>query len=268
MEGSFANQLGYLYRIWQLRYFWLSLTRKELVQRYKGSFLGIGWCLLRPLAMTCIFCLVFGKLFNYPLRDYAPHLLIGMTTWQFFTEALLKGSHSFSQCIAYIRQQPVPLAIFPLTTVLGSIFHYIVGLAMALGVTLYFQGFVNPLAVLYLIPALLLLFLLGWFLATVSGVMHSHFPDTNHLLEIGLQVLFYLTPILYRPDSFGNQGGFVTLVQWNPLTSILALIRTPLIEGIPPSMHHIQVCLLLVTVVGLGAVLLLRKLERTLIFWI
>lgn len=268
MERSFAYQLDYLHRIWQLRYFWLSLTRKDLIHRYKRSFLGIGWCLLRPLAMTAIFCIVFGNLFNYPLEAYAPHLLIGMTTWQFLTEVILKGAHSYSHCSAYIRQQPIPLAIFPLTTALSSIFHYTIALAMAVAVTLYYQGNVSPMAVLYLIPALALLFMLGWFLAIVSGVMQSHFPDTNHLLEIGMQVLFYLTPILYRPENFESRAWFATLVRWNPVTSILAMVRMPLLEGVPPSIHHIQVCLILVAFVGFCAIFLMRKLEKTLIYWI
>ncbi len=268
METSFLIRLDSLQRIWHLRHFWFAMARKDLVQRYKGSFLGIGWSLLRPLAMTCIFCTVFGGLFNYPIHIYAPYLLVGTTTWQFFTESLLKGSHSFAQCSTYLRQQPVPLAIFPLVTVLGSIFHFAVALLMAVGVIIFFQGSVHPWAIVYLIPSLLMLFVLAWCLAIVSGVMHSLFPDTNHLLEIALQLLFYLTPILYRPDSFENQPGFSALIRWNPLSAILAMIRMPLIEGMPPSMNDLQICLCLVTVVGSIAVLLMRKFERDLIFWI
>lgn len=268
MESLLTDRLSYLLRIWQLRYFWSSLVVKDLNNRYKRSFLGIGWSMLRPLAMTCIFCVVFGKLFNYPLEDYAPFLLISMTTWQFFTESLLHGSFAFARCSAYIRQQPVPLAIFPLTTVLGSAFHSLVALVMAMGVTLYFKGTLDPFALLYLIPGLCVVFFLGWFLAIISGVVYTHFPDTNHLLEIGLQILFYLTPILYRPESFGNRAWLSLLVEWNPLTSIMALIRTPILEGSPPSAHHIGVSILLLLLAGAFAAFLLRKLERTLIFWL
>jgi lipopolysaccharide transport system permease protein len=268
MEGLLTDRLVYLHRIWQLRYFWSSLVVKDLNNRYKRSFLGIGWSMLRPLAMTCIFCVVFGSLFHYPLEDYAPYLLISMTIWQFFTESLLQGSHSFARCSAYIRQQQVPLAIFPLTTVLGSAFHSLIALVMAVTVTVYFQGVIHPLGLVYLIPGLLLVFLLGWFLAIISGVVYTHFPDTNHLLEIGLQMLFYATPILYRPERFGSGAWLTRMVEWNPLTSVMALIRTPLIDGTAPSLQHIQVSLVLLAAVGACAVLLLRKLEKTLIFWI
>jgi lipopolysaccharide transport system permease protein len=268
MDGFLATRLDYLYRIWALRYFWFSLVKNDLDKRYKRSFFGIGWSLLRPLSMTFIFCVVFGKLFNIPMEEYAPFLLIGMTTWQFFTESLIQGSYSFTLGAAYIRQQHVPLAIFPLRTILGSGFHSLIALAMALLVALFFKGSLDPLALLTLIPAVVLLFVLCWSLAIVSGVMYTHFPDTSHLLEILLQILFYVTPILYRPDTIAERSRLALLVEWNPITSLLALIRVPVLEGTAPALHHVQVSLLFTAVVATIAVWLLRRLERTLIFWI
>lgn len=268
MEGFFASRLDYLARIWTLRYFWFSLVRNDLSNRYKRSFLGIFWSLVRPLAMTFILCMVFAKLFNLEVAEYAPFLLLGMLTWQFFTESLLQGCHSFGLGSAYIRQQSVPLAIFPLRTVLGSGFHALVALGMALVVTWYFRGSLDPLALFYLIPAVFYLFVLGWFLAILSGIMHTHFPDTNHLLEISLQILFYMTPILYQPSSIQNRTKMIMVIEWNPLTSVLALIRTPILEGTAPAMHHVLISLLFLAVLASLGLVLLRKLERTLIFWI
>ena len=269
MEGFVAVRASYLLRIWELRYFWFSLVRNDLDNRYKRSFFGIGWSLLKPLAMTAVLCIVFGRLFDVAIEDYAPHLLIGMTTWQFFTEALLRGCNSFVLGRPYLRQHQVPLAIFPLRTVLGAGFHFLVALGLGLVITLYFRGFLEPAALLSLIPALLIIFFLGWFLAILSGVICTHFPDTNHLLEIGLQILFYVTPILYQPEVIANRGGkLAMLVEWNPITSLLALIRTPILNGAFPAVQHISISLLFLAVVGILAAALLRKMERTLIFWI
>src|SRR5476651_1570419 len=128
MDRLVARKADYLIRIWELRYFWCSLVRNDLDNRYKRSFLGIGWSLIRPLAMTAIFCMVFGNLFDLAIEDYAPHLLIGMTIWQFFSESLLQGCNSFVRGATYIRQQRIPLAIFPLRTVLGAGLHFLIAL--------------------------------------------------------------------------------------------------------------------------------------------
>ena len=268
MDGFASARLSYLIRIWELRYFWLSLVRNDLDNRYKRSFFGIGWSLLKPLAMTTVLCVVFGKLFNVAVEDYAPYLLIGMTTWQFFTESLLLGCNSLSLGSAYIRQQQVPLAIFPLRTVLAAGFHFLVALSLAILTTLYFKGGLDPVALLAILPALVVLFLIGWSIAIISGVIYTHFPDTNQLLEIGLQVLFYVTPILYRPEFASRGGRLAKLVEWNPITSLLTLIRAPILDGALPPMQNIVISLCFLAGVGCLAIVLLRKMERTLVFWI
>ena len=268
MNGIVAARFDYLTRIWALRYFWFSLVLNDVKSRYKRSFLGIGWSLIRPLAMTILFCIVFGQLFNLEVAEYAPHLLIGMTIWQFFTESLNLGCQSLTGGSTYLRQQVVPLAIFPLRTVLGSTFHLLIALALAIGVTLLFRRTFDPLILLHLIPALLLLFLLGWSLAILAGIMQTHFPDTQHILEIGLQFLFYLTPIVYKPESLASRTNLAWLVDLNPMTSLLALFRTPIMEGTPPSLQHVGISVAVLVVVGASAILALRKLERNLIFWL
>ena len=268
MTGTLGDRFVYFQRIWELRYFWFSLVRNDLNNRYKRSFLGIGWSLLKPLSMTAVYCVVFAKLLNVPVAEYAPFVLLGMTTWQFFTECLLQGAFSFSLGSAYIRQQQVPLAIFPLRTAIGSGFHSLVALAVGLAVTLFFTGSLQPLGLLYLIPAMLVLFVFGWSLAIVSGVMYTHFPDTRHLLEVVLQILFYMTPIVLRPASIPERSRLTLLLEWNPMASVLSLVRTPILEGTAPPLHHVQISLIVVAVVTVVAIMLLRKLERNLIFWI
>lgn len=268
MAELLGGRLEYFQRIWDMRYFWFALVRNDLNNRYKRSFLGIGWSLLKPLSMTAVYCVVFAKVFNVTVADYAPFLLLGMTTWQFFNECLLQGAYSFSLGSAYIRQTQIPLAIFPLRSVLGAGFHALIALAVGMAATLVFTGSLNAAALLYLIPAMLVLFVFGWSLAIVSGVLYTHFPDTRHLLEVALQILFYVTPILYRPENMPGRSRITLMLEWNPMTSILALVRTPILDGTAPALEHVQVSLVFVTVVALMAITLLRKLERTMVFWI
>lgn len=260
--------LNYLRRMWQLRYFWLSLVANDLRIRYRRSFLGIGWSLARPLGMTLVFCLVFGQLFHLPVAEYAPFVLVGMTVWQYFSESLRHGCICFCQAAAYIRQQPLPLAIFPLRTVLGTGFHGLVALGLALAAVAWFRGLPPAPLLASLLPAVVLLFLLGWFLATLCGILHTHFHDTQHLLDIGLQVLFYLTPVLYPRRDLVERMHWGWLIECNPLTAFLELIRAPLLDGVPPQPHHWQVAVGCVLLAGMTAWMALRRWERTLVFWI
>ena len=270
MTADSPLQFDYLRRIWALRHFWISLVTNDIRSRYRRSLLGVGWSLLRPLGMTTIFCVVFGTLFNQDIATYAPYVLISMTTWQFLMESLTSGCHCFASGSAYIRQQQIPHAIFPLRTILAGGFHFLVAFTLGIVVTAYFQG-IPSIAHLALLPfAIMMLLALSWSLAIIAGVAQTYFPDTSHLLEIGMQILFYLTPIMYRSNSpaFSTRGRLSLVFAWNPIQSILELFRQPLLNGEWPSAFSIGMSLAFTGIAAAIACCLLRRLERTLVFWL
>lgn len=258
----------YLGKMWQLRYFLLSQVKLDLRIRYRGSYLGIFWSLIRPIAMTGILCLVFWKVFHCNMEDYAPFLFTGLTIWQFIVEATTQGCGTFVQGGRFIRQQPLPLAIFPLRTVLGSSFHSAISLSLAILVTWYCKGFAN-LSVLWILPLLLLmLFVFCWSTATIMGLVNAYFPDTQHMLEIFFQLSFYLTPVIYPPAAIRGRERFTWLIDLNPLTHLLEAIRLPILEGRLPPGYSLLIMSGLVAGTFLLALLVMKKLQRSLVFWL
>jgi len=268
MEETTALSAAYYQRMWKLRWFWFSMVRNDLDQRYRHSVLGVGWSLVKPLGLTLVFCLVFARMFDIPLADYAPYVLVGLTLWHFITENVTLGSRSFTTGAAYIRQAAVPLAIFPLRTTLGSAFHMIVALSLGIVVTWYLKDFSNLAALPAIVPGLLILFILGWSMSTVCGLLQTHFPDTIYVLELVMQFTFFLTPIIYRPHNLQNHAHLSWVVDCNPFWSVMELIRQPVLFGAAPSLYNVAVSLGFVTFMAALALLCLRRLERTLVFWI
>ena len=195
-----ARVTGYFSEIWRLRHFWLALVRIDLQKRYRRSIIGIGWSLLQPIAMTVVLCVVFSQIFGIPIHDFAPLLLSGLTFWGFITAVVMQGCQCFFQGESYIRQHPAPLAIYPLRTTLGAGFHFLLGLGIAVVCVWCMNGFGNLPALLSLVPTLALLFVVGWSLAICMGVANVLFQDSQHLIEVAMQIMFYLTPIIYRRD--------------------------------------------------------------------
>jgi len=299
-----AGKANYLARLWELRHFWYLLVRFDLRNRYKGSYLGIGWSLAKPFGMTAVLCLVFGKLFQKSYIEFAPFLLVGMTVWQFITESVMNGCHSFSASKSFLFQRRIPLAALPLRTVLACTFHSVMALTLAVVITLLARSIApvpsepssiaaghpapallteaptqaaQPATVkpapqlwplIFLLPAFVLLFLFGWFLATIMSMATAHFPDARHLAEIGLQVLFYLTPIMYPPSLLEGRGRLTWFIELNPLTYLLNLFRVPILDGIPPTANDFLITMGLVAGLGFIVSVGLRRLERTMIFWI
>jgi len=225
---------AYLKGIWQCRYFWMSLVKIDLRARYRRSILGLGWSLLHPIAMTIILCAVFAKIImpdGDPL-SFGPFLLAGLATWSFFMACTMQGCQCFFQGESYIRQYPAPMAIYPLRAALGAMIHFFIAMGVVLLAAFVFKG-VTPerlLALVWLIPALLLLFIFGWSLAVLTGLSTVYFQDTQHLCEVGFQGLMYLTPVIYPPELL-EQRGLNWLVDYNPFAALLDLVRSPVLDG-------------------------------------
>jgi ABC-type polysaccharide/polyol phosphate export permease len=258
---------AYVGELWRLRHFWMALVRNDLRNRYRRSILGLGWSLLQPIAMTAVLCTVFAGVFGVTLSEYAPYLLSGLTFWAFISTAAISGCASFVQGEPYIRQHRAPLAIYPLRTTLGAGYHFLVGMGVVLVAVGFFSGFTNPLVLLSLLPSLVLLFAFAWSLGVFTGTLNVLFHDTQHLLEIILQIFFYVTPIMYKPEILINRNmGWA--VQYNPFAVLLELIRQPLLEGALPAVETVRASLVIVAVMMAVAVALLRWCERRLVFFL
>jgi ABC-type polysaccharide/polyol phosphate export permease len=239
----------------------------DLRTRYRRSFLGMGWSLLHPIAMTAVLCLVFHKIFHQDLRIYAPFLLSGMACWQYILNVSLQGCECMQQGESYIRQYPAPLAIYPLRTALGGAIHFFIALAIAITFTWLMRGMTNLPALLSLIPTVALLLAFGWSLAVIFGFSNVFFQDTKHLAEVGFQLLFYGTPIMYPPNALGERR-IAWLVQANPLGAFLRLVREPILEGRVPSLETYWVAGGLTLACALIAGLGLARFQRRLIFYL
>lgn len=236
--------ISHLTAIWRFRHFLTALVRLDLRLRYRRSVLGIGWSLLYPIAMTAVYVMVFGTILgDGDIPNYAPRLLLGMAIWSFFRDATVSGCRALIANEAYIRQCPLPYGIYPLRTILGQSIHSAIALAVAMVVVVLFKSnwsasvvYTAPFTVFWsVIPAVLLGILLAWALATIFAFANVYFQDTQHILEIGAQLLFFLTPIMYKREVLEKRGlGF--LIDLNPVNLFLDLIRDPLLTGHPPTL--------------------------------
>ena len=255
----------YLVSLWEFRFFWLSLVKAELLRRYRRSMLGLGWSLLQPLSMTVVLGVVYGSVFKLPFWEFAPMLLCGLAFWNMISQSILRGCHTLVSADAYIRQQPLPLAMFPLREVLVAGFHFLISLLLTLLLVWPLKGLSNPWALLALLPTLTLLFLFGWSLAMLAGFAHAYFPDTQHLAEVGLQVLLFLTPVMY-PAKVLQDNGMGFLLQYNPLAVLLEMLRASVLYGDVPSPGTYAFAALLVAVPGTCAGWAIARLEHRVIF--
>jgi ABC-type polysaccharide/polyol phosphate export permease len=259
--------LAYLRSVWRCRYFWLALVRMDLRSRYSRSLLGLGWSLLNPVVMMAILCVVLRPMVTpeQPLTHCAVFFLAGLACWNFLVYVTIHGCQCFFQGEPYIRQYPAPLGIYPLRTALGAYVHFLIALALVLVVAACCNGAGNLLVGLALLPAVALLFVFGWALAVLAGFANVYFEDTQHLCEIGFQILFYATPIIY-PEKLLSNSRLGWVLEVNPVVPFLRLLRDAIVTGQPPSLAAYAQALVVVTVLVSAAVYTLSRCQRRLVF--
>jgi ABC-type polysaccharide/polyol phosphate export permease len=258
---------SYLRAVWRCRYFWLSLVKIDLRTRYQRSVLGLGWSLLHPLAMTLVIVVIFRHVLTAGIdpQVFPVYVLAGLACWNCLVGSTTQGCRCFHQSESYIRQFPAPMLIYPLRTALGALIHFLIALVVVTGLSIYLIGFPGWTGFLSLVPAVVLLFLLSWALALLSGFANVYFRDTQHLCEVGFQILFYPTPIIWMPGTFAG-GRLGTLLRLHPLVPFLDLFRQPLLEGRSADSGTFGIATLIVLGVGCIAGLVLTRLQKVIIF--
>ncbi|CAD2251703.1 ABC transporter permease [Pseudomonas sp. WS 5018] len=258
---------SYLVGVWNARYFWTHLSFSDLRSRWRRSFFGILWTIIQPLGMTLLLSIVFGKIFNVEIREYAPYILSGMILWEFVTASAIGGALAFVQADAYIKQCRHPLAIYTLRTVFTN--AMVLGLAslslVAWVLVVMPQNFGwTWLAALTIYPILIFI---AWPMATFLAYIATRFRDLPHALGLVLQAMWFVSPIYFEAKVFRG-GDLHWLVDLNPIYHLLEIVRAPLLHGAWPTIENYVFCGATILTLSLLAIALGQRTEKKVIFYL
>jgi len=200
--------------------------------RYKRSVLGIVWSMLNPLLQLLVFYFVFGLLLPLNIPHYASFLFTGVLAWNWFQSSLLFATGAIVDNRELIRRPGFPIAILPTVTVTSHLVHFLIALPILLICVMLDVGHITS-AIIALPLVIALQFVLTLSLAYFIATFHVSFRDTQYLLGVLLQLLFFLTPIFYNLVAIPEQ--FQSLLALNPMVSLIEAYRAILIHGQWPS---------------------------------
>ena len=237
----------------------VNLTLREVRGKYKRTLLGQGWSLLNPIATLLIFTLVFGFVLRVPvpvgdpsgLQVFALYLACGLLPWAFFSNAITSGMGALIANANLLRK----VFFWRPTLVFATVFAWVTTFGIELGVLvaalLIFGAMPLPwLPVVVLAVVLLTAFALG--IALILSVANVYFRDTQHFVNIGMQLWFYATPIVYpysliqdqaaRMRAGGNNFPLETLYRLNPLERFVSVFRAALYNNAFPYWGDLLFC--------------------------
>jgi lipopolysaccharide transport system permease protein len=240
---QYLNPLRLGRSLWRHRSLIRQFTWREIEGRYRGSFLGLFWSFVNPLVMLLIYTFVFGVIFKarWPqaktnsLGEFAVVLFCGLIAFNTFSECVNRSTGMIVNVPNYVKKVVFPLEILPVSLLGSALFHMLVSLSILMIANLLISGTVYWTLLLLPLIVLPLIFLslgLAWFLASL-GVFIRDVPYTVTLI---VQVLFFLTPIVYSADSIKNiPSALQVVMRLNPLASIVENFRRVVLWGQQPS---------------------------------
>ena len=204
------------------------LVKRDLVTIYKQTILGPLWLLIQPVLKVAIFYFVFGKLAGIS-TDGVPAVLFyltGLTFWEFFAAVLKKSADVFTANQHIFGKVYFPRMIAAFAAVASSGIKLAIQFSLFFVVWIYYlvQGTINPNIFLIALPVFLLIIaLLGLGGGLILSSLTVKYRDLRFVIETGLQVIFYLTPVIY-PLSIAK-GNFLSALLFNPLAPIIEAVR-------------------------------------------
>jgi lipopolysaccharide transport system permease protein len=182
--------------LWRYRELFYYLAWRDILVRYKQTFLGVAWAAIRPLLTMGVFTLVFGKFANLP-SDGVPYPILVFTAllpWQFFSTAVSEGSGSLVNNAGMISKIYFPRLIVPAAAVAVSMVDFLVSLAiLALFMALY--GVSPGWRALWLPCFMLLGMVLTAALAILFAALNVRYRDFRYVVGFVVQFGLFVSPV-------------------------------------------------------------------------
>ena len=225
--------------IWGYRSLIYQLTKRDFIQRYKGSCLGLVWTLITPILFLLIYMFVFNVVMkarwgispNEGPMEFALGLFCGLILWGIFSETSTSAPNLILSNPSYVTKTVFPLEILPVIIVGSGLIRAAISLAILFAGILLFGNGISWTLIILIIPFIgMVLFSLGtvWFLSALGVFMR----DVSHIVSVMVTLLFFLTPIVYPASRVPGKLRFV--IYANPFTHLVEGARAVTIWGKMP----------------------------------
>jgi ABC-type polysaccharide/polyol phosphate export permease len=213
---------------WAYRDLVRHLVGRDLRHKYKGSTFGFAWSLANPLLMAAIYTLAFAYIVRVPIARFLLYLLSGLLPWTFFAGAVAAATSSIVDGAPLVRKVAFPRLVLPAAAVTTQLVQFALTFVVVVPLAAAWTGGLS-LSMLAVVPALLLQLAFTVGLGLLLATAYVHARDTRHLVEVAVQLWFWLTPIVYAVEMMPRRvAGLLVL---NPMAHFTAIYHAACLDG-------------------------------------
>jgi ABC-2 type transport system permease protein len=253
-----------LWRGWRnYRELWLAVGWYDIRKRYRRSLLGPFWITISLGTFIAALGFLYMPLMGANTQGYVPFVAFGFVAWQFISQMVIDGCNVFIANGPIIQQLRAPLSIY----VYEMVWRHLIILAHNLLIYVFvavIYGLWPDWATLLVIPGIVLVCINGISLGMLLGTLCTRFRDITPIVATITQMMFLLTPILWRPDQIPGREAFVV---FNPFYYLVEIIRQPLL-GQAPSLLIWTVALALTLAGFVAALAIFSRFRDRVVYWL
>jgi lipopolysaccharide transport system permease protein len=254
--------------LWRYRDLVLLFVRRDFVSVYKQTILGPLWYLIQPLLTTITFTVIFGNIASLP-TDGLPQFLFymsGTVVWSYFSSCLTKTSETFVNNANLFGKVYFPRLAVPVSILISNLITFLIQFALFLVFALYFILRGTPIQLhwlwIALSPLLLLMMAgLGLGLGIIVSTLTTKYRDLRFLVQFGVQLLMYATPVIYPVSSI--PASFQWVIQANPMTPIVEAFRYAFLGAGTVDLGHLLYSFGFMLVVVIIGSIIFNRVEQT-----
>jgi ABC-type polysaccharide/polyol phosphate export permease len=221
--------------VWAQRSLIWNFAQRDLKSRFKGTALGWAWSLMVPLATLIIYSVVFAVVFratppdfgNGQAGNYTVWLMAGLVPWSFFAIAVNTSMPTLLADGPLLQKIYFPAYTPVLGSVIAILVQTLIEFAIFAVVLVVFQNVGPSWLVFPLWLAMYVVFVTS--VATALSILNIHYRDLAHLTSVALQLLFFMTPVIYPITLVPEYWQGIPLraiVQANPVSQFIEAIRS------------------------------------------
>lgn len=237
---------------WTYRGLIWNFARRDLKARFRGTVLGWLWSLVLPLATLVIYTAVFSVIFratpppfgNGNPGNYAVWLLVGMVTYSFFAVGVNQGIPALLGAGSLLQKIYIPSYVPVIGATIASSMQTLIEYAILLVILLFLLN-VGPTWLLFpVVLAIFFVFVMA--IALTLAILNVYARDLQQITAVVVQLLFFLSPILYPVDQIPAEYKGIPvreIMALNPLSVFITAIRNCLYDLQVPSLGQFAVML-------------------------
>lgn len=238
---------------------------QDVRQRYRRSAVGPFWLTISMGVMIGTIGVVFGHIFKAPMSDFLPFLAAGMILWGLISSVITDGCIGFIAAEGIIKQLPIPLYVHILRLLWRNLIIFAHNLVifplvlLAVGRPLTMNAFVS-------IPGLALIMVNMMWIALILAVICARYRDLPQIVGSVLQVLYFLTPIMWLPRTLAP-GMQLYLLNLNPFFHLMEIFRAPLLGQLPSAINW-EVSVGIAVVGWIVAIFIFNRYKARIAYWV